>query len=348
MQVSKQGLAPSRENCVQYQHFSRLWIWSRNWEPLFEKNDFAAGYRGSMLRTSLLFYMYCYTWWLFLTAHFRQKPNLMLCGFEKCGTTTLAGFLCMHKSISPPVLASIKEETKYPCIWHLLPFSFFGFAYGYRAHGPLRVWGYKYVMDACQMPTMFPGPLVNLTRVGAKFIFMLRDPVERAISAFTMHHSNDDFNQICDAYLSLDSTLCIHGRNIRQRKQILRKDFFFYEKVMKQGFIENGNYHVMLSTLLNKHPGENIFVSHLNLLRRNPQALFDAICQFLDIPPVQISFAGLNRFRGSKKCIATNEIIERLRLFYEESDRKTKVLLNRVRCHPIDLATCMDFKSMMK
>jgi hypothetical protein len=112
------------------------------------------------------------------TATRRRVPEFLIIGAQKAGTTSLHTYLCAHPQIAPP---TAKEVHYFDLRYRL------GGAW-YRAHFPVR--------DPSQLsgessPYYLYHPLVP-SRVAqdlsdCKFIVLLRNPVDRAISHY--HHA---------------------------------------------------------------------------------------------------------------------------------------------------------------
>jgi len=340
------------EFALLYQSYGTPW-W-RNYIYLVEHpgTTYWETFFGRIWITALIF-------WQVLTSSLRKRPNLLLFGVEKCGTSTLAAHLCSNSKISCPQVAYVKEETHYSVRWDKLPFSFLGFDLGYKAHGPLIFSNFSYVLDADMQNAFFPGPSASLSPVGTKFILMLRDPVERAMSAWNMFlrnpnkisiHKKMSFDAACEFYLSSDPYALQKIAATRLSERVSDDDISYFELMSLHGIFELGKYDVPLAMILRKHPPDNIFVSHIRILKHEPQALYNACCQFLQIPAQVLPDLRLKRFSaeactlGEKAGLScsSDKVILQLRNHFRAACQRTNTLLARVQTYPVNLVIDVD------
>lgn len=283
--------------------------------------------------------------WQFFTALFRRRPNLLLCSHEKCGTSTLAKHLCACDSIAAPRMAFVKEETYYAMLYDKLPFFWLGFELGYRAHGPLLFPRHKYVLDACQSGSFFPALTSRLNPVGTKFLLLLRDPVERAQSAFNSHtreqkvgaaYAGKTFEEACDIFLARDEKLCAADAAIRSSTTISSAELEAFI-ASGAGFFEVGKYDVTLSAILAKHPRENVFVSHMAHLTDDAQALVDTCCAFLGVKACTVE-TGYRRNTAPKSAdTISDQLRRRLQRHFRPSMDRANAILSTIATYPPNL-----------
>lgn len=315
---------------------------ARNWSYLLWDPEFETTRRERLvlrLRLAVLVV------WQFATALFRRRPNVLLCAHEKCGTSTLAKHLCAHADVVAPRMAFVKEETYYTMLWDKLPFARLGFEYGYRAHGPLYWPARRYVLDACQSASFFPALCAALHPVGTKFIVLLRDPVERAQSAFNSHerenkigkvYAGKTFEEACDLYLASDDARKAADAAVRARPSLSAADLDAFIQ-SGAGFFEVGKYDVSLAALLAKHPRENVFASHMRHLETDAQAVVDACCAFLGVAPCAVE-TGYRRNTAPKRPSAiSDDLRRRLQRHFQPSLDRANDILATVATYPPDL-----------
>jgi len=114
--------------------------------------------------------------WRTITASWRTLPDVVILGTQRGGTTSLFDWLALHRSVA----ASTTKEVHY--------FDRF-YANGerwYRAHFPLKG-GSRLAMEATPYLLFYPLAPRRVAAdlpVSTRFIVLLRDPVQRAISQY--------------------------------------------------------------------------------------------------------------------------------------------------------------------
>ncbi|MDC8833021.1 sulfotransferase family protein [Alteromonas gilva] len=115
-------------------------------------------------------------------------PNLFIPGVQKAGTTALASFLAQHPDIClvEGKEAHVFDDPQYHRSADKLSFARDKYA-GKLAHYN----GEKYILDATPITMLHPQFIMSAARTckHAKYIVMLRDPVERALSHYAMTKS---------------------------------------------------------------------------------------------------------------------------------------------------------------
>jgi Sulfotransferase domain len=139
-----------------------------------------------------------------LTSPLRLRPSYLIVGAQRCGTTSLHRALAKHPDVAPPMLRKGLHffDTQYPK----------GFAW-YQGHFPLALparlrrlaRGTRPITGESSPYYMFhplaPGRIVNHLP-DVRLVVMLRDPVERAWSAYTHERARgfevEDFERALD------------------------------------------------------------------------------------------------------------------------------------------------------
>ena len=195
------------------------------------------------------------------------RPDFIIIGAMKCGTTTLFRHLGKH----PEIGLSQRKETDF----FLAEQNFargFGW-YGEQFRPGARVYG-----EASPNYTKcneFPGVPARIHRhlPDAALIYMVRDPVDRFVSQY-LHHMNS-------------------GEIDIPPQRIL-------ETAAGHHYLDCSRYHRQLSAYLEHFPPERILVLCLDELQRDPGALLRRTFTFLGVDPaVEISGLDENHNRGA-------------------------------------------------
>jgi len=225
----------------------------------------------------------------YLTTYLRPYPSFIIGGAQKSGTTSLFYYLSKNNVLIPPLRQEVHyfDEGLNPLIntyklglkWYrtnfpiLLPFSNLmtydnSPLYIFHPEVPYRIYQ--------QFPKM-------------KFIFLLRNPVNRAISHYYHEKRKGRENlSMLDAFLSEEDRL----KSITSYKSPEYKNYSYKSR---------GNYYKQLKNYLDVFPEEQIFVVNSERLFLEPGIVVRKICDFLEIPFQKTLFEIHNPGNYSKK-----------------------------------------------
>ena len=237
----------------------------------------------------------------------RRKPNLFIIGAAKCGTTSLHHYLSAHPEIflSEPKEPGyfVPELDYYPrdLDWYL---GLFQGASGER-------WVGESSTHYTKLP-MYPGVvdrIAGFVRGPTRFIYLMRDPIDRAIS----HYWHD-------------------VRKYQEHRPI--------EKALDQcpEYRAIGDYAMQIKPYFDRFGGDAVFTLTFEELIVAPEDMVRSILEWLDVEPrlPANSLQRLNarpdaflRVRGSGRldCLARTPLWQRLSAF---TPRPLKVLAKRV------------------
>ena len=250
----------------------------------------------------------------------RARPDFLIIGTQKAGTTSLHAYLSEHPSLAPA--RGAKELHFFNIYYHR------GLRW-YLRHFPLRtrtggqLWfeatpDYLWHADA---------PRRVRTSIGRpRLIAVLRDPAERAYSAWNMWHS-------------------FASRPDRDPRRADRRSFAqaieaelaspTNEAHLHFHYVAMGRYVEHLERWLTHFERGDLLVLDYADLARDPAAFLDAICGFLGVPAFaartareladQRLWAGPRRARTP----ADEAAIARLRAYYAPFDERLAALLGR-------------------
>jgi len=224
-----------------------------------------------------------------------RKVDFLIIGTQKAGTTSLFQYILQH----PDIYFSEVKEVNYFVYDHLYAKGeryYHSFFSGYRTQ---KIIGSAYVH---MLPCVKCVDRVYHYNPRMKFIVMLRNPSERAVSAYEYAIRNGWEN----AATTLHEALNLEDKRLSQEAYDLT---YFY----------NGLYSRHLNNWMRRFPKENFLVLKQEDLRNEPLQTMNAIFDFLNIPHRNVDTSkkynvasGVHNKRLQKVMLAKNHPIRRI------------------------------------
>lgn len=217
-----------------------------------------------------------------LTAPLRLKPSYLIVGAQRCGTTSLHRAVAKHPDVAPPLLRKGLHffDTQYPK----------GFAW-YRGHFPLaaparlrRLHRGTQPMTGESSPYYMFHPLAPDRIVAhlpeVKLIVMVRDPVERAWSAYTHERARgfetDDF----------PTALSLEAERLQGEVERLRADPAYVSHAHRhQAYVARGQYVEQLEVLQRLVGPSRLLVLDSQRFFSSPATEYASVLRFLGLRP---------------------------------------------------------------
>jgi hypothetical protein len=216
-----------------------------------------------------------------VTAGARMLPSFLIVGGQRCGTTSMYKALTQH----PAVLSAVLRKGVH----------YFDVNYGrsmswYRAHFPLlatarrhRYQGVLPITGESSPYYMFhPLSAERFARdlPGVKVIVLVRDPVERAYSAFA-HESARGFDTLPTFEQALEAeTQRLADQDTWLREHPAGRSYSHQH----HGYLARGHYVDYLERLESHLGRERVHVVDSGDFFTEPATTFDAVTSFLDLP----------------------------------------------------------------
>ena len=205
------------------------------------------------------------------TARWRPRPDFLVIGAQKAGTTALYAYLRWHPGITGP---SWKEVSFFDRHWWR------GEAW-YRGQFPLRSRG-KLVGEAS--PSYLFHPLApERARVmvpDAKLVALLREPVARAYSQYQHEVS------LGREPLSFEDAIAAEeGRTAGEVERLVADPKAFSRAWWDHTYVARGRYAEQLERWLAVFPREQLLVVRTEDLGERPAETYASILSFLDAAP---------------------------------------------------------------
>lgn len=227
-----------------------------------------------------------------LTAPVRVLPDFLIIGAQKSGTTSLYNYLSMH----PGVITAFRKE---------LNFFDFGFHRGslwYKSYFPTlfykrhkqTVLGTDKVLTGEATPQYLFHPLaperVKKMVPNAKFIIMLRNPIDRAYS----HYYHQKVRN--QEELSFETALEAEPERLKgEREKAREKVKYGSSKLMSYSYLARGLYAEQVENWLTYfHADQFLILSYEDFIEKTP-TVFAQVLSFLELDPFdQVKFRPFN------------------------------------------------------
>jgi len=207
-------------------------------------------------------------------------PNLFIPGVQKAGTTALSSFLAQHPEIC---LVNGKEAHVFDDPEYHKADDKLAYAKAKYASKLMHYNGERYILDATPITMLHPAFIqaAATTCPDAKYVVMLRDPVERALSHYAMTKSRG-----LESYSPTRAFLAEPWRMRGFYKELPHAPF--ESRYRDQSYLIRGRYKQQLKTLRYYVEDRNLFVAKQNDLNNKHQETLSDIFYFLDLPPVKV------------------------------------------------------------
>ena len=189
----------------------------------------------------------------------KNMPGFIILGAAKSGTTSLYAYLQRHPDIFFPKLKEPEFFSREE-VWNR------GFSWYYelfRPAGPEDLCGEASTTYTRWPHTLDAARLINENTNVRRFIYIMRDPVERAFSHY-QHHMRTGVTRTFEQALAED-------------------DIYF----------DCGNYMMQIERYLRYFSKENFLFLFTDNLRNNPAAVLSKTQNFLEINPVDLVQEGI-------------------------------------------------------
>lgn len=224
-----------------------------------------------------------------------KTPDFLVVGPQKSGTTALYQYLTKHPHIYP---ASAKEIFYFDFKYDL------GFDW-YRSHFPVLP-EFSYLTG--EASATYFNNVKALERISellpkVKLIFLIRDPVDRAISDYHMKVRNGIESK------SIEEAIISEIEFLKEKSvDFLEPDPEFFQKY--KGYVRNGLYYYFLRTYMNMFEPQNITLVTSEKLLNSPRETMKTIFDFLEIEDYQGQYPLINKGNYSKKAnqLVLNEL----------------------------------------
>lgn len=248
-----------------------------------------------------------------------QKPDFVVLGAQKCGTTALYHCLAQHPRIRMP---RGKEET------HYFDKHYWRGDGWYLNHFPIKPflsWGDNRrlaVGDSTPCYIFTPAVSSKLYRLlpDAKFLVLLRDPVERALSHY--FHSVRKGHENLDPMAAFDAEV---DRLAGERERIVLDPYYYSQAYNYFSYRLRGLYRDQIDAWLEYFPLERFQFLRSDRFSQAPQETMDEVWNFLGLASARLHKPRRDN-TGAWEAV-DNGLVAQLQEYYEEPNRRLAELL---------------------
>jgi Sulfotransferase domain len=257
------------------------------------------------------------------SAGLRARPDFILVGAQRCGTTSLFRALMAHPQILRPVF---HKGVNY------FDMNYFRGERWYRGHFPLVAvarartanHGPPRVFDASGYYMYHPTAPERIAKdlPAVKLIAMLRDPVERAYSAY-QHEFARGFE-----WEAFERALDLEGERLVGEIDRMRSDQTYESFAHRHhSYTRRGHYAEQLAVFLKLFGPEQLLVIDSEAFFTDPAAEYKRIVDFLDVEPFQP--ARFDRYNARPRAAMSSQTRSRLEGHFGPHDDHLEDLLHR-------------------
>jgi Sulfotransferase domain len=218
-----------------------------------------------------------------LTASSRLLPSFLICGGQRCGTTSMYRALAAHPAVRKAVLHK--------------GVHYFDTGYGhgprwYRGHFPTRRSAARQSgrLGGVPVQTFESSPYymyhphavdrIAADLPGVRLIALVRDPVERAYS----HHAHERARGF-EPEANFGRALALEPLRLRGQAEALARDPSYYSFAHQHhAYQARGEYHRYLARLSTVLGRDRILVVQSEEFFTRPEAVYDSVLDFLGLP----------------------------------------------------------------
>ena len=243
----------------------------------------------------------------------RALPGAVILGAQKCGTTSLHGYLVQHPGVIPPLRKEVHYfDLNYPR----------GEAW-YRAHfGRTEEAGLN--LDASPYYLFHPAVPARLHALlpDAKLVVLLRDPVRRAYSHYWHERAKGrEKLEFAEAIAAEPGRIASAEARLADGSLDRSADHQHFS------YLARGRYAEQLERWFATYPRERIRVLRFEDFVQDPLAALNGTLEFLGLPPAaSVRLEARNARRYPPMQEAT---MARLREYFEPHNRRLVALLGR-------------------
>jgi hypothetical protein len=256
------------------------------------------------------------------TATRRQLPSFILVGAQRAGTTSLFRALMSHPQVHA---ANYHKGVNYFDVNYHRDFSW------YRGHFPTTSWlrqrssgGPAITFEASGYYMFHPCAAERIAQAlpDVRIVAMLRDPVERAYSAWKHEHARGYETEDFERALELEDE-----RLAGQAERMVADPAYQSFSHRHHAYVRRGHYDEQLRRLYRFFAPDRVHVMESESFFTEPETTYGQLLEFLDLPPVLPD--RFDRWNGRPSAPMAEATRRRLREHFAPHDEQLAALLGR-------------------
>jgi Sulfotransferase domain len=257
------------------------------------------------------------------TVALRLRPSFILVGAQRCGTTSLFRALMAHPQVVRPAFHKGINyfDVNYPrgLRWYLGHFPVTSIARRKTASHGLPV-----TFEASGYYLYHPFALERMARdlPGIKLVAMLRDPVERAFSAYKHEYARGFEQEAFETALELEDDR-LAGEDDRMRDDPMYQSY----PHRHHSYRHRGHYADQLERAFELFPGNQVHIIDSETYFEHPGQEYRNLLTFLELQPFEPPSFGRRNARPSPPM--RPETRDALKDYYAPHDERLTKLLGR-------------------
>jgi hypothetical protein len=254
-----------------------------------------------------------------LTASRRMLPQFLICGGQRCGTTSLYRALAAH----PAVIKAVLHKGV-----HYFDVGYHNGLRWYRGHFPLQRRAERVraefgvpaqTFESSPYYMYHPHALARIAAdlPGVRLVVLVRDPVERAYSQHA-HEVARGFETEVEFGRALELE---QGRLEGEREKLLADPFAYSFAHQHHAYRARGEYIEYLEPMARLLGRDRVHVVDSTEFFTRPEPVYDAVVEFLGLPHVN-SYPLFDRHNARPRNRLDDSIAERLAEHYAPFDER--------------------------
>lgn len=259
------------------------------------------------------------------TAALRMMPNFIVAGGSRCGTTSLHRALLTHPGIVPPM---VNKGVHYFDIDYLRGENW------YRSHFPLSAVAARRTAAVPNAPMCFESsgyymhhPLaperIAQTLPEVRLVVMLRDPIERAYSAY-----KHEFARGFETVDGFERALELEPERLAGEVEKIRSDPGYVSHAHRhQSYVDRGQYVEQVRRLFDLFGPSRVHVMFSEDFFATPEPEYERLLSFLGLPIIQAP--AYEQHNARRRAPMDEATLSRLTAHFEPYDTALAELLGR-------------------
>lgn len=215
-----------------------------------------------------------------LTGCFHVLPDFLIIGFVKCGTTSMYQYLTQH----PNIFSAKGKEIDYFDRLYQRGLNWYRVAFSFKIQKSFVKNFLKKDFITGEATPRYIEHVHALERIkktlpNAKFIVLLRNPIDRAFSHYNMNMTSEY------EYLTFEDALKREKQRIQGRYEKMKRIENYYSwDYDLYGYLEHGVYIKNLKRWMNVFHREQFLILQTEEFKRNTSEVYNQALKFLNLP----------------------------------------------------------------